>query len=147
MSVYKHILFAIDHDDNGASILKSMIDFADNFNAKVSLVHVVGSFSASYAHADTMLIDEKIEQEIEGNARKYLNYIAKSADFPIENSYILNGDATKSILKYAEINGCDLIVVNGHNHNIIGKIWSVTEKLMNAPKVDVVVLKSLGQLV
>ena len=63
MSGYKHILFAIDHDDNGVNILKSMMDFSGNFNVKVSLVHVVRSLSVSYAHVDAMLIDRKIEED------------------------------------------------------------------------------------
>ena len=99
MSDYKHILFAIDHDDNASIILKGMMDFSDKFNAKVSLVHVVSSLSASYTEATlhlsgfySMLMsdDKDIKQDIGVRARDYLNDIAKSAGFPIEDAYILN---------------------------------------------------------
>ena len=137
---YKHILFAIEHDDRAVPALKRVMTFADKFGAKVSLVHAVTPFSTAYTYGGPMMMPN-IDGEIKKGATLYLQSIAEKMKLPKGQTHVLYGKVTQSILDFAEAEHCDVIILNGHKHNALGRVFSTADDLVNQSKCDVIILK------
>jgi universal stress protein A len=138
---YKHILFAVEHDDRAIPALQRVMVFAEKFGAKVSLVHAVTPFSVAYAYGGPMVMMPSIEGEIKKGATLYLQSIAEKVKLPKEQTHVLYGKITQSILDFAEAERCDVIILNGHKHNVLGRAFSTADDLVNQSKCDVIILK------
>ena len=137
---YKHILYAIEHDIKGNELLKNVIDFAKKFDAEITLVHVVKPIVDNYVYADGL--SHRFQKEINANAKESMYAMSRDVKFPIERVHILHGEPTKCILKFAQDNHCDVIILNGHSHNIFGRFGSVANDLINKSELDVIILKA-----
>jgi nucleotide-binding universal stress UspA family protein len=117
----KHILFATDHSQDAQYAFAYAAKFAQQFKAKLTLLHVVQELS------DLLIFDVGIERS--GAAEKRLSLtraylqdakdkfleLAKAeygkVDVDIDDIVVEKGNPVKMILKVAEQKRCDLIVM------------------------------------
>jgi universal stress protein A len=137
---YKHILYAIDDCQNEIETLERVMEFAKRHDAKVSLAHVIKPITDVYIYASGYM-SQQLQKEIQESATTSIHKLAKHVSLPETNVHILLGDPTDRILKFASDCNCDAIILNGHEHNIFGRIASTADALINKSKCDVIVLK------
>ena len=117
----KHILFATDDSENAQYAFSYAACFAKQFNAKVTLLHVVQEFKdmvafdfgieRSVAAKKWFSVNNEYFQEIKEmfNELAKENYSGESID--IEDVIVEKGNPVKMILQVAEDRNCDLIVM------------------------------------
>jgi universal stress protein A len=137
---YKHILYAIDDCSNEIEVLEKVTTFANKYNANVSIVHVIKPVTDAYVYAGGYMC-QQLQKDIQESATTEIHKLAKKVSLPETNVHILLGDPADRILKFANDCNCDAIILNGHNHNIFGRIASTADSLINKSKCDVIVLK------
>jgi len=103
---FKNILYAIDLDSKSLSSLEKALEFAQLFNARIHILYVNDS-QAGYRHpadhedAVALKVEETVSETLLEN---------------IEIIYAVSrGNTAEEILKYAQENQIDLIIV-GHKH-------------------------------
>jgi universal stress protein A len=135
---YKSILYATNMDDSCKPALKRVKEFAEKFDAKVHIVHVVRNMTSTYGFA---AVDSQVELSLVDTARERLDSLLESVGIPSENATISIGQVTGAILDEAESLKADVIMLNGHTHNIFARMLSTEDNIVNQAKCDVIVLR------
>jgi universal stress protein A len=138
---YHHILVAVDFDKDNQKVVKKAVDMAKPLQAKLSLVHVnqvigevgftglmdmdLGGFAATRPSVNDLQIQ--------------LDELVKGIDYPIEKTFIVNGDISNGIKQPVKETDIDLIVC-GHHHNFWSRISPSLGSLVNTSPVDLLVV-------
>ncbi len=137
----KHILFATNLDKTCSETLKHVMEIAKYTDAKITVLHVVKPMLAAYTSPD-LFESYDLEGTMAKDAEKKLLRYMKAADFPHEQTIVTNGHPASTILEYAEKLGVNLIALNGHTHNVFGRLGSTADAIINRAKCDVLILRN-----
>jgi universal stress protein A len=135
---YNHILYATDLDSSCEKTIQRVLLFASKFDAKVSLVHVVKNITSSYGFA---AVDIQVEKSLVHSAREKMNEFISTLDILEENTIVVTGQVTNAIIDVSIERGCDVIMLNGHTHNIFMRMISTEDSVVNKAHCDVFVLR------
>jgi nucleotide-binding universal stress UspA family protein len=132
------ILFATDFSEGSAAALPYAADIARQYGAKLYLVHVVYDITKATGWYVPHVAVGEIYDEIEKSARAEIGKID-----PVElrglkdvGQVILKGTPYEEIIKFAEDNKVDLIVLGTHGRKGIDRVLfgSTAEQILrNAP--------------
>lgn len=132
MGNYKHILFAADLDpQDDETVAEKALQIANAFGAKLSLIHVV-DFVYNYGLPDGTTKVHEWQEELERQAKEQLQKLGKKLDVPEERQILPIGRPKDMILKAAEKNDVDLIVLGSHGRH------GLTEFFLGSTSNDVV---------
>ena len=143
MQLDKKILFPVDLSDVAAKTAPVVCEMVGKLEAQVHLIFVIpllGHCTSSYLfHPYIREFDSEIE---EGAMMKLREFMAAPFDGAFCDLRIVFGDPAEEILKYAQSEGIDFIIMStngrkGVEHNIIG---SVAERVKNESRVPVLTL-------
>lgn len=111
--MYQHILFPTDGTDAARHVETHVLDLAQKFGAKVTILHayefleIIPVYESTYAYLD------ELEDYLETQSQK----IAKETEqrfnevnVPVQ-SLIIKGDPGQSVVNVSEEQNCDLIVM------------------------------------
>lgn len=156
----RNILFCTDFSENSSEAFNCAVDYAKAFNANLCILHVLDvsgidllNFSdspdvafPSYGASMPPEIKEEIQKSVRDNTRKALDQIRLEATDKIKNvsTHITEGITSVEIVRFAEENSIDLIVMGTHGrtgfkHLIIG---STAENVVRMAKCPVLTVKS-----
>ncbi|HIJ78644.1 MAG: universal stress protein [Desulfobulbaceae bacterium] len=134
MNEIKKIMVPVDFSGNSQKILRSAVDFAEKFNAELSVIFVVQSFDDySGFFVPHMPIAQFEDEMIESAKVKMKSFVAETiAPSVPQSTAILSGDVVDEINSYAAENSIDLIVMGTHGYKGLEKILfgSVAEKVV-----------------
>ncbi len=146
MYIVRNILVSTDFSDFSAAAVDYAASFALLYGAKIHLVHVIEA--GSVVGVPTMEVaPTSLAPEVETNAqeemRKFVYWKMKN-NTNLEQ-VILRGEPHREIVKYAQENDIDLIVIATHGrtglaHMLMG---SVAEKIVRLSPVPVLAVKPL----
>jgi nucleotide-binding universal stress UspA family protein len=153
----KKILYATDLSKNSTFAFRYAVKLAEELDAKIVILYVLPTMdSAMEVPIITQMGEERYYQlreerskEIIENMEKKLHDISRKELLDLERegdlvSSILvhEGDAVDEILKTAERQGSDIIVLGAHGKGIIGHTFlgSVSEKVLRRSRRPVVVV-------
>jgi len=141
----KKILSPIDFSSHSDNALKVAADFATRLGSELFLVHVVPMIPR-LPSASTIFHEAEFERELHNDAESRLKQIAAelSSTGLVVNSFVgTANDAGMEILRIAEHNNADLIVIATHGMTGWHKLafGSVTEKVVRMATCPVLVLK------
>ncbi|MFM1841016.1 MAG: hypothetical protein RIR47_1065 [Bacteroidota bacterium] len=112
----KHIIIAVDLSEANTGIIKEALDFANQMQAKVSLVSIISMY-VDYLHSDMSLLPtqwEEIYNAQKKHAEKELTKI-KEANNSLEiHIHTAIGNPKFDIISYAEETKADYIVMGTH---------------------------------
>lgn len=118
----KHILFATDESENAHHAFSYVECFARQFDAKVTLLHVVQEFrdmvvfdfgiERSVAAEKWFTVNNEYFQEIKKNFKDFVEQHYKQE--VIDEVIVVKGNPVKQILLAAKDKKCDLIVMGSH---------------------------------
>jgi nucleotide-binding universal stress UspA family protein len=114
MKEFQKILFPIDFSESVAKLIPYVLTLAQAFHSRVHLLYVVRDFQyLTSFHVPHPSLD-RLETEVLENAQKMITRVGEE-NFP--SGYItrvLRGDAAGEIIRYAQAEKIDLIVMGTH---------------------------------
>jgi universal stress protein F len=117
--MYNCILFPVDleHTQEAEKALKIAIEEAQRSNAKLSIMTVAPGFGMPLVAS--FFDDATVKNAMKEVARHLKSYITKNVPNDIEvNAVVVEGNPAELILKQAEKDNCDLIVISSHNNQV-----------------------------
>ena len=114
--MFKHILMPTDGSEHSERAIKRGIELAKLCNAKVTGIHVVPDYHMllAYEGAFDSVTEEKIQEEAQQNAARFLEFVktsAAAANVPCDAVVTTNVHPYDAIVNTANERGCDLIVM------------------------------------
>jgi nucleotide-binding universal stress UspA family protein len=146
MSLYDRILVPTDGSAEGKRAVAHALDLAAVHGAGVHALYVVDT--ASYAGMPMESSWEGVGDLLRDDANEAVaevESLAAGTDLAVETA-VGEGSPSKEIIRYAEGNGCDLIVMGTHGRGGIDRLLlgSVAEKVVRGAAVPVLTVRTDG---
>lgn len=142
---YNKILIATDGSENSKNAVKSGINLAKNTGAKIYAVYVIQpvSVAAGRKGPDWVKAAKDMMKEDGEEATGYVEKQVKNENLDVE-SVILEGDPGEEIIKFADKNDTDLIVMGTRGLSGIKRfmVGSVADKVVRHSEKEVLVVPS-----
>jgi nucleotide-binding universal stress UspA family protein len=146
MYIVRNILVSTDFSDFSATAVEYASSFALLYGAKIHLVHVIESgavMGVPNIELNAAAVTRESEESAQEEMRKFVYWKLKN-NTNLEQ-VILHGEPHREIVRYAQENEIDLIVVATHGrtglaHMLLG---SVAEKVVRLSPVPVLAVKPL----
>lgn len=125
--MFKHILMPTDGSEHSEQAIKRGIELAKLCNAKVTGIHVVPDYHMmlAYEGAFDSITDDKIQEEAQQNAARFLEFVktsARAANVPCDTVVTANVHPYDAIVNTANERGCDLIVMTARYRKGLAKL-------------------------
>lgn len=117
MSGYSHILLAVDFNQHTTQIAQRALQLQNTFGAKLSLIHVVEFVQIDLSNDLVMPQELELDQELVELAEKRLNELAEQLNIKEYTCLVSQGNTKREILRVAEEQGIDLIVIGSHGRS------------------------------
>ncbi|GGK82982.1 universal stress protein [Amphritea balenae] len=141
MSLYKHILVAVDLSDESDQLASKVKQLAENCNAQLSLVHVIEPLSFAYGGdvpMDLTAIQEQLDEHAQSKMKRYCELL----DYPVHQRHVVSGHTETEIHRLAEEQNCDLIIVGSHGrHGLALLLGSTANGVLHGAKCDVLAIR------
>lgn len=127
MGDYRHILAAVDFGSDSAQVLGRASALARIQGARLSVVHVVEFLQFDLASELVLPQDIQLEAQMVEVAKRKLAAMAADIDVggPV-NQYVELGATKQEIIRIAEAQAVDLIVIGSHGRHGIGRLLGST---------------------
>lgn len=135
---YKHVLVALDINDDFQPLLQRAITIARRHNAKLSVLHVDINLRDLY----TEMVDidvETVQRKVLADTRGKLDTILAGVDYPLERSMVMCGDLVEEVNQVVEAQNVDLLVC-GHHQSFWNLLASAARQLMNTVSCDLLII-------
>jgi len=142
MNSYKHILLAVDFSEHGKQVAAKAKQLADHNNALLSLVHVVENLPITDAAYGPIPFDVDLTQEWLDASKKRLADLGATLGVSEQRQWLEMGSAKLEIVRIAEENDVDLIVVGSHGrHGLALLLGSTANGVLHHAKCDVLAVR------
>lgn len=143
MENYKHILLAVDFSDNTDAIAERAQDLADRYQAKLSLLHVVDNLPiVDTVNGPIIPYEIDLTEQIMESAKVRLTKLAERFMISETNRFLELGSPKIEIVRIADENAVDLIVVGSHGrHGLALLLGSTANGVLHHAKCDVLAVR------
>ena len=114
MPGYSHILLAVDFSRNSHSVAQQALQMQQAFQARLSLVHVIEYMQVDLSNELLMPQELELDRELEEAAHRKLETFARSLGIDESECLVAQGSTRREILRLANENAVDLIVIGSH---------------------------------
>jgi universal stress protein A len=141
MSRYKKILVLLDLSDAGAQVAAAGRDLAASSNAALVVLHVV-DFVPVEPMGESMMPTGQIEEDLIGRARVKLTELAARSGLSQAAIRVEAGNTKAEILRVAEEESADLIVLGSRERHGLAILVNFTEDtVLHAAHCDVLAVR------
>lgn len=141
MSVYRRILVVVDLTDSSDLIARRALSLAEITGAQVSMLHVV-EFVPVEPIGETLLPAVQIEEELIERAKERLAELAKRTGVALESQQVAAGNIKAEIVRAAEEQRADLIVLGSRERHGLSILVNFTEDtVLHAAPCDVLAVR------
>lgn len=142
LAEYKHVLLAVDFAPETTWVVERGVQVRDRWGARLSLVHVVEYMPMSYS-GDLVLPDDfDLERELLEIARKQMDELGQRLGVPQEQRFLEIGSTGKTVLRVAQEQSADLIVVGSHGrHGLAALLGTTASSVVNGATCDVLAVR------
>jgi universal stress protein A len=141
MLPFKKILCPTDFSEPACRAIKAAVEMAEQFSAELILIHVVGPVPVletptGLAGFDVAAYQQELSDSAESSLQTRLEaHVPESVN---ARTMVVHGEAAHEIVRVAEEEGVDLIVVathgeSGWRHRIFGSVTDKILRLANCP--------------
>lgn len=143
MDNYKHILLAADYSEHGNLVAQRAKDLAQQYQAKLSIIHVVDNLPiADAAYGPVIPLDVDFTDELLEAAKTRLTEIADRLGIEERNRWLEIGSPTLEVVRIAEQEHVDLIVVGSHGrHGLALLLGSTANSILHHAQCDVLAVR------
>ena len=146
--MFKNILIPTDGSEHSQRAVRTGVELAAVHGARVTGIHVIPDYHLliAYEGAFDPITEERIEEEAKARAESYLAYIREaSRQAAVECSTVCDTSdhPYDAILRAADENGCDLILMTSHGRKGLAAVLlgSETRKVLTHAKIPVLVVR------
>ena len=145
-TAYQHLLAAVDFSSGSEAMMQRAMDLVKRYGARLSVIHVVEYLPVAL-DAELMLPPlAGVEEQLMENARKRLTQLTHSLGADQASHYVELGSTKLEILRVAEAQGVDLIVVGSHGrHGLARMLGSTASAVLQGAHCDVLAVRAAGQ--
>lgn len=142
MSAYQHILVAIDFSVKTPRIIETALEMARGAASRLSLIHVV-EYSPYLFPPDTPLpMDFDLEERFCDQAKRRMSELVKQTGANEAQCFVEVGSPTIEIVRVAQDQGVDLIVMGSHGrHGLQRVLGSTASGVMHTANCDVLAVR------
>ncbi len=143
MESYKHILLAADFSEHGEVVANRAKDLAEKYQAKLSIVHVMDNLLITdAAYGSTIPFDLDLTAELMSAAKKRLAVLAEKLNIAEDCRWMETGSPKLEIIRIAEENEVDLIVLGSHGrHGFALLLGSTANGVLHHAQCDVLAVR------
>lgn len=140
MSIYRHILVAVDLTDDAAQVVARAQNFQGE-GVRFSLVHALEPLGFAYG-GDIPMDLTSIQDQLTAHARAKLAELAPLLQVPAERQYVFTGMPEAEIHRLADQEGVDLIVIGSHGrHGLALLLGSTSTGVLHGAHCDVLAVR------
>lgn len=146
--MFRNILIPTDGSEQSQRAVKCAIELAKLHGSRVTGIHVIPDYHLliAYEGAFDPVTEERIEEEAKARADAYLGFIRKEcgeAGIQCATVCETSDHPYDAILRAADSNVCDLIVMTSHGRKGLAAVLlgSETRKVLTHAKVPVLVVR------
>jgi len=141
MGQYTHILLAADFNQESDMAVKRAKALAETFNAQLSIVHVLEPISIAYGGEFPVDLGD-LHKELEKQAQTQLTELADRLGVAKEHQFLEVGITEKEILRVAQAQKVDLIVIGSHGrHGLALLLGSTANAVLHHADIDVLAVR------
>ncbi|MDD1627137.1 MAG: universal stress protein [Methylococcaceae bacterium] len=143
MEHYKHILLAVDFFEQCETVINRAKELADRYQAKLSIIHVVDSLPITDAgYGADIPFNLDLTAELMEGARKRLAELAQKLAVTTDCQWLEMGSPKTEIIRVAQENSVDLIVVGSHGrHGLALLLGSTANGVLHYAPCDVLAVR------
>ena len=143
MENYKHILLAVDFYEHCEAVANRAKDLAIKFQAKLSIVHVVDSMPITDAgYGADIPFNLDLTSELMAGAQTRLAKLAEKLGVTKDRLWLEMGSPKSEIIRVAEENDVDLIVIGSHGrHGLALLLGSTANGVLHHANCDVLAVR------
>lgn len=142
MSLYHHILLAVDFSNHTEEVAKTAKLIAEQNQALLSIIHVFENFPITESAYSSVYFDAEITEELINNAKNDLLKFGGELDIPLDRQWFQLGSPKLEIVRLAEENKVDLIIVGSHGrHGLALLLGSTANGVLHHAKCDVLAVR------
>ena len=143
MDNYKHILLAIDFFEQGEAVIHRAKDLAERYQATLSIIHVVDSLPLpDVNYGIDVPFNMDLTTELLEVARKKLSELSKKLTIAEDHQWLEMGSPKTEIIRIAEENNVDLIVIGSHGrHGLALLLGSTANSVLHHAPCDVLAVR------
>ena len=123
---YQHVLVTVDLSEVSTTLIDKAIEQARPGNSKLSMMFV---------DVNHLREDPKEAQRLQDQ----LQTLADECGYPVTDTSVVLGDLHMKVAGVVETSDIDLVVC-GHHHSLISRMFSSVPKLVNNVKADLLVV-------
>ncbi|GMQ84346.1 MAG: universal stress protein [Gammaproteobacteria bacterium] len=114
MSDYSHILLAVDFSGNTDAVAERALAISRMCSARISLVHVVEFVQMDLSSELAAPQEMELDRELLAMADKRLRELGEKYGIPDSERFVSQGSTKREILRIAQEQHVDLIVIGSH---------------------------------
>jgi universal stress protein A len=143
MENYKHILLAVDFYEHCEAVANRTKDLANKYQAKLSIIHVADSLQiADAGYGADIHFKMDLTTELMAGAKKRLAKLAEKLGVTEDRLWLEMGSPKTEIIRVAEENKVDLIVVGSHGrHGLALLLGSTANGVLHHATCDVLAVR------
>lgn len=141
MSLYKHILLAIDLSEDSDQLIDKVKLLAQSTEAELSMIHVIEPLSFAYG-GDVPMDLTAIQTQLDEHAQSKMTSYRKQLEYPVKQCHVVSGHTETEVHRVADENRCDLIIVGSHGrHGLALLLGSTANGILHGAKCDVLAIR------
>jgi len=143
MEDYQHILIATDFSDLSTHVLERAQALAERHKSKLSICHILEDFPiADFVYEPMISVDMDMRDAMLESGKKHIAKIANTLAIPTENQWVEFGSPSNDIVRLAQKNNVDLIVIGSHGrHGIKLLLGSTANAVLHHADCDVIAVR------
>jgi len=140
---YQHILIAADYSNHSDEICQKAQQLAERYQAKLSICHIVEDFPLTdFAYEPMISVDINMRDALLDAGKKQLSKLANKLAIPTNQQWVECGSHGHDIVRIADDNNVDLIVVGSHGrHGIKLLLGSTANAVLHHAHCDVLAVR------
>ncbi len=139
---YQHILTAVDFSPGTDAVVGRAEELAQRYMARLSLIHVVEPMLMEYTGELALPEDVNIERQLIESGEQRLREMGDRLHVKMPDRHVLIGSPRAEIVRVAEEEGVDLIVVGSHGrHGLALLLGSTATGVLHHAPCDVVAVR------
>ncbi|MFN3919754.1 MAG: universal stress protein [Methylohalobius sp.] len=143
MRPYQHILLATDFSEHAELVAERAKDLSDRYQAKLSVLHVVDNLPITDStYGPIIPFDADITEQLISASKEKLNRIGEKLGIPEDRRWVEIGSPKAEIVRVAEVEQADLIVLGSHSRKGLGiLLGSTASSVILHAKCDVLAVR------
>jgi len=143
MTGYRHILLAVDFSDQDVYVMQKARNLALLSSAKISIIHVLDNIPMPDTPYGTMIpLDAKTTYVMLEAEKNKLNKLSEVMAIDLARRWLVWGEPQQEIVRIAEQENVDLIVVGSHGrHGLALLLGSTANGVLHHARCDVLAVR------